>query len=178
MRQLIALRPDVAVLGSFDDYVTRVPEPTADRTPDGVSPTAWGRGLRRTYARLAGAGIPVVAIRGTPRPGFDVPACLSRQAAGLPMAHSCAYEREEALHYGARAAQLSAARDVAARGLPVAAIDLVDQVCPAARCGVVRDGVIQFTDDNHLSASFTRSAAGALGTRLDAALAAMGVRLP
>ena len=178
IRQLIALRPDVAVLGSFDDYVTRVPEPTADRTPDGVSPAAWRRGLRRTYARLAGAGIPVVAIRGTPRPGFDVPACLSRRAAGLPMAGPCVYERDDALHYGARTAQLSAARDVAARGLPVDAIDLLDQVCPTVRCGVVRDGIVQFTDDNHLTASFTRRAARALGTRLDVALGRMGVRLP
>ncbi len=143
-----------------------------------VSPDAWARGLRRTYGRLAGAGVPVVAIRGTPYPGFDVPACLSRRAAGLPMADACEYDRADALHGAARAAQLTAVRDVAARGLPIAAIDLADEVCAAPRCGVVRDGRVVFTDDNHLTASFTHAAAGAVGARLDAVLAPMGVRLP
>jgi hypothetical protein len=179
VRRLIALKPDVAVLSSYDEYVTRDAEPSGDRASDGrVSPTAWGRGLRRTYARLAGAGVPVVAIRGTPYPGFDVPACLSRRAARLPMADGCVYDRDRALHGPARAAQRSAADEVAARGLPVAAIDLADEVCAAARCEVLRDGRVVFTDGNHLTASFTRSAAGALGARLDAALAPMGVRLP
>ena len=94
------------------------------------------------------------------------------------MAGACEYERDEALHYAARDAQLSAARDVASRGLRVTTIDMVDEVCPTPRCGVVRDGVVQFTDDNHLTASFARGAASALGARLDAALAPLGVALP
>jgi hypothetical protein len=179
VRKLIAVKPDVAVLSSYDEYVTREVDASGERGADGrVSPTAWGRGLRRTYGRLAGAGVPVVAIRGTPYPGFDVPACLSRRAARLPMAAACEYNRDEALHGAARAAQLSAVRDVAGRGLPVAAIDLTEAVCATPRCGVLRDGRVVFTDGNHLTASFTRSAADALGARLDAALAPMGVRLP
>jgi hypothetical protein len=179
IRRLIALKPDVAILSSFDEYVTRVPEPSAGRTSDGrVSPDAWERGLRRTYTQLAGAGIPVVAIRGTPRPGFDVPACLSRRAANLPFAGECAYDRDEALHGAARDAQLVAARAVAARRLPVTTIDLADEVCGAPRCGVVRDGVVVFTDDNHLTASFTRGESPVFGARLDAALLPLGVQLP
>jgi peptidoglycan/LPS O-acetylase OafA/YrhL len=179
VRRMIALRPDVAVLSSYDEYVTRDAGVSGDRVSDGgISPAAWGRGLHRTYARLAGAGVPVVAIRGTPYPGFDVPACLSRRAAGLPMADACEYVRDEALHGPARAALLSAVRDVAARGMPVAAIDLAGEVCAAPRCGGMRDGRVVFTDGNHLTASFTRATAGALGARLDAALAPMGVRLP
>ena len=94
------------------------------------------------------------------------------------MAGPCEYERDEALHYAARTAQAAAVRAVAARGLPVTAIDLTDAVCATSRCGVARRGVVVFTDDNHLTASFTRAAAGALGARLDAALARMGLRLP
>jgi hypothetical protein len=94
------------------------------------------------------------------------------------MADACEYDRDEALHGEARAAQLTAVRDVAARGLPVAAIDLAGEVCAARRCGVMREGLVVFTDGNHLTAGFTRAAAGALGARLDAALAPMGVRLP
>ena len=178
VRKLIALDPDLAVLSSYDEYVTRDAERSGGLPPEArVSPQAWGRGLRRTYARLAGEGIPVVAIRGTPYPAFDVPACLSRRAAGLPMADACEYDRDDALHGAARAAQLSAVRDLAARGLPVAAIDLADEVCATTPCGVMRGGRVVFTDGNHLTASFTRSAAGVLGARLYAALASMGVRL-
>ena len=177
IRRMIALKPAVAVLSSYHEYVAREAGRSAAR--DGrVSPEAWGRGLRRTYARLAGAGVPVVAIQGTPHPGFDVPACLSRRAAGLPMAGACMYERDEALHGPARAALRGAVRDVSARGLPVAVIDLAGEVCAARRCGVVRDGRVVFTDDNHLTASFTRATAGAVGAKLDAALAPIGVRLP
>ncbi len=134
--------------------------------------------MRRTYARLADAGVPVVAIRGTPYPGFDVPACLSRRAAGLLMAEVCEYARDDALHVAARAAQVAAVSDVAARGLAVAGIDLADAVCGSARCAVVRGGQVVFTDGNHLTAGFTRSAAGTVGEKLDAALAGVGVKLP
>jgi peptidoglycan/LPS O-acetylase OafA/YrhL len=179
VQRLIALQPDVAVLSNYDEYVTRDATPSADEATDGrISPAAWGRGLRRTYTRLADAGVPVVAIRGTPYPGFDVPACLSRRAARLPMADACGYDRNEALHASARAVQLDVVREISARGLAVTAVDLADEVCAASACGVMRDGRVVFTDGNHLTASFTRSAANGLGTRLDAALSSMGMRLP
>jgi hypothetical protein len=71
-----------------------------------------------------------------------------------------------------------AAQTAAARGLPVAFVDMNDQVCVGPRCPVVRDGVIVFTDDNHLTASFSRQTAPVLGARLAAALGSLGVRLP
>ena len=179
VRRLIAHKPAVAVLSSYDEYVMREGGLSRPGAMEGrVTPAAWGRGLQRTYMRLAGAGVPVVAIRGTPYPGFDVPACLSRRAACLPMSDACTYDRDDALHGAARTALLSAVRDVAARGLPVAAIDLADEVCATQQCGVVRNGRVVFTDGNHLTAGFTRAAAVTLGVRLDAALATMGVRLP
>jgi hypothetical protein len=125
----------------------------------------WRGGLRRTYARLATAGIATVAIRGTPRTWFNVPSCLSRRAANLPFAQVCDYDRDRSLSRAAIAAQTDAAR-----GLPIGFVDMNDQICATPRCDVVRNGVIVFTDDNHLTASFTRSVAPVLGARLDAAL--------
>ena len=179
VRRLIAIEPAVAVLSSWDEYVTREAESAGGQPSLGrVSPAAWERGLRRTYARLAAADIPVVTIRGTPYPGFDVPACLSRRAAQLPMADGCGYDRDRALHGPAGAAQRAAVRDLAGRGLPVASVDLTDQVCAGVRCSVVRGGEVVFTDSNHLTASFTRATARVLGARLDAALTTIGIRLP
>ena len=79
VRQIIAMRPHAAILSSWDHYM-----PVSGKGNDWqVTPEMWRSGLRRTYERLSQAGVPVVAMRGTPRTWFDVPACLSRKAAGL-----------------------------------------------------------------------------------------------
>jgi len=102
-----------------------------------------------------------------PRTGFDVPECLSRRAARLPFARACTYDRATSLSRIGITAQ-----DRAARGLPVVLIDMNDQVCDTPRCPVVRHGAIVFTDDNHLTASFSRSIAPVLGERVAAAMTA------
>jgi hypothetical protein len=161
LRRIVTMRPAGVILSSWDHYIP----------PDGtgsdwqVTPELWQRGLRRTYARLTAAHLPVVAIRGTPRTWFDVPACLSRRAARLPFAAECTYERERALSRAAIAAQSDAAR-----GLPVRFVDMNDQICAAPRCGVIRNGAVVFADDNHLTATFSRSVAPVLGERLAVAL--------
>ena len=161
MRRIVAMRPAAVILSSWDHYIP----------PDGtgadwqVTPAMWRTGLRRTYERLTGAGLPVVAIKGTPRTWFDVPSCLSRRAAALPFAAECGYDRARSFSRAAVDAQLAAAR-----GLPVRFVDMNDQICATARCGVVKNGVVVFTDDNHLTASFTRSLAPVLGARIARAL--------
>ncbi|MFL5618564.1 MAG: acyltransferase family protein [Gemmatimonadaceae bacterium] len=161
LRRIVAMRPAAVVLSSWDHYIP----------PDGkaedwqVSPTMWERGLRRTYARLTAAGINTIVLRDVPRTGFDVPACLSRLAARLPFARACTYDRETSVSRIAIVAQ-----DRAARGLPVFLLDMNDQVCDTPRCQVVRNGAIVYTDDNHLTESFSRSIAPALGMRIAAAM--------
>jgi hypothetical protein len=157
LQRIIAMRPSAVILSSWDHYMP----PNGKGSDWQVTPDMWQRGLRRTYARLAAAGIKTVAIRGTPRTWFDVPACLSRRAAGLPFARRCEYSRDRSMSPAAVAAQ-----NDAARGLPVRFVDMNDQICTSARCGVLRNGAVVFTDDNHLTATFTRSAAPILGERL------------
>jgi hypothetical protein len=72
VRRIVAMRPAAAVLSSWDHYVGA--DGRADR--DHISAEAWGRGLRRTYARLAAAGIPVVVLRAARR----APASTCRRA--------------------------------------------------------------------------------------------------
>ena len=49
--------------------------------------------------------------------------------------------------------------------------DIDQQIDLAARtCDVVRDGLVVFTDDNHLTATFSRSVAEVLGDRIAAAM--------
>ncbi|HYC49907.1 MAG TPA: acyltransferase family protein [Gemmatimonadaceae bacterium] len=163
VQKIIAMRPQGAILSSWDHYMPL----DGSKSDWQVTPEAWRDGLRRTYSRLTAAGIPTVAIRGTPRTWFDVPQCLSRRAAKLPLSFDCQYDRATALSPISRRAQ-----DEAARGLPVKFVDMNDQVCPPEwrRCPVTRNGVVVFTDDNHLTRSFSASTAPVLGARLQAAL--------
>jgi len=161
VQRIIAMRPTAAILSSWDHYL-----PLDGKGSDWqVTSQMWENGLRRTYQRLSKAGVPVVAMRGTPRTWFDVPACLSRRAAGLIRARDCAYDRARSLSRVAIDAQTRAAH-----GLSVAFIDMNDRICSSARCPTMRDGIVVFTDDNHLTASFSRSVAPVLGERLEAAV--------
>jgi hypothetical protein len=159
---LIEQKPRAVILSSFDSYIE-----TGDgmRSEYQVHESAWTEGLRRTYSRFSHAGIPVIVIRGTPRVPFDVPACLSRRAARLPFATDCTYALDRAFMARARRAQ-----EHAAQGLNVTFVDMQDQVCGTARCDTFRDGTVLFTDDNHLTATFSRSMGTVLGERLAAAM--------
>jgi len=161
LRRIVAMRPAAVILSSWDHYM-----PTDGKGSEWhVTPEAWREGLRRTYGRIANAGIPVVALRGTPRTWFDVPSCLSRWTAHLPGAQECVYERARSLSPVAADAQTAAAQ-----GLRVGFVDMNDQICPTARCPVMRDGIVVFTDDNHLTASFSRSLATVFGERIERAV--------
>jgi len=169
VRQIIAMRPHAAILSSWDHYV-----PAHGRGNDWqVTPEMWRRGLRRTYERLSQAGVPVVAVRGTPRTWFDVPACLSRQAARLYRARECTFDRARSLSPVAIEAQTEAAS-----GLGVAFVDMNDEVCSTGRagCPVMKDGIVIFTDDNHLTATFSQSVSEVFGGRVEAAVRSLAKR--
>jgi hypothetical protein len=161
LRRLAAQRPRAVILSNADYYMEG----------DGVGPSlpeaVWAEGLRRTYTRLTRMGIQVIVMRDVPWAPFDVPSCLSRRAAGLPFATDCRFEPN--LEFMARA---QGAQDKAARGLGVRFIDLNDQVCDmgGGRCATERDGMVLYTDDDHISRTFSRSLGLVLGERLDAAL--------
>jgi len=161
LRRILAMRPSAVILSSWDHYVS-----TDGSGGDWqVTPTTWQVGLRKTYQRLTSAGLPVVVIRGTPRTWFDAPACLSRRSAHLPFADACTYDRARSFNRIAAAAQTEAARS-----LPIRFVDMNDQICASRRCSVERGGLVVFTDDNHLTATFSRSMAPVLGARVASAL--------
>jgi len=167
IQRVIAMRPDAVLLSSYDHYIPFDIPVAAANSDWQVSDGEWQRGLRATYSRLAGAGLPLIAMRGTPRTWFDVPACLSRRAAWLPFSPPCTFDRSRA--WSPRAVE---AQTAAARGLPVQFLDMNDQICTDASCSVLRGDMIMYTDDNHLTASFTRSLAPVLGRRLESLLGA------
>lgn len=164
MRRLAAAKPRAVILSNSDNYLNA--QGGLGGIP-GLPEAVWIEGLRRTYARLDQMGIEVIVLRGLPWVPFDVPSCLSRRAARLPLATDCEFVPDRAFLARAQRAQ-----DRAARGLPVRFVDLNDQVCRAgpAHCATERSGIILYTDDNHITRSFSRSLGPVLGQRLAGAL--------
>jgi peptidoglycan/LPS O-acetylase OafA/YrhL len=158
LQRILRERPTAVILSSWDHYIAMDERASSWQ----VTPEQWEAGLRRSYTRLTNAGIRVIVMRDVPRTHFDVPQCLSRRAAGLPFARSCLYQREKSISLLGISAQ-----NRAARGLPVSFIDMNDVICAASRCSPVRNGVVVFTDDNHLTATFSRSVADILGARIE-----------
>jgi peptidoglycan/LPS O-acetylase OafA/YrhL len=163
LRRIVRMQPSAVILSSYDHYMA-LPGNESDRR---VSPEAWRTGLRRTYSTLSSARINTLVLRGTLVPGFDAPACLSRQAAGSPFRiRPCEYERASALHPRGVAAQ-----NDAARGLDrIAFVNMNDRICATDICSVVQRGDIVFRDDDHLTATFSLAQSAVLGVRLSAAL--------
>ena len=162
LRRIVAMRPDLVLLSSYDHYL-RI------GGSYNVTSDSWREGLRRTYGLLSHARIPTIAIRDVPQAGFDVPGCLSRRAAGAPFAKQCVYRLSDGISVPARVAQ-----DEAARGLSnIEFVDMTDRFCDRGVCPAVRRGAIVFRDDDHLTATFSRNEAPALGARISAAVARM-----
>jgi len=157
IQRIVRIRPAAVVLSSWDHYIAMDGSSSSWQ----VTPEQWEAGLRRTYTRLTAAGIRTIVMRDVPRTHFDVPQCLSRRAAGLPFSSPCEYSRSGSLSpLGTRA------QDRAARGLPLRFVDMNDLICPTGTCAPVVNGEVVFTDDNHLTAAFSRSLGSALGERI------------
>jgi peptidoglycan/LPS O-acetylase OafA/YrhL len=167
LRQILALRPSLVVLSSYDHYIPA----DGDASAWNVTPALWQAGLRRTYGLLSSAGITTIAMRDVPDAGFDAPACLSGQASRTAFrTRGCDYDLAESLRKSAIDAQ-----SAAARGLRnVAIVSMNDRVCSRSPCSVLQRGVIVFRDGDHLTAAFSRAEARILGERIVAAATRIG----
>ena len=167
LRQILALRPDIVVLSSYDHYIPADGEASSWN----VTPASWEAGLRRTYGMLSRAGIKTIAMRDVPDAGFDAPSCLSRRASGAPFQiRDCSYELVDGLRFSAIAAQRAAARGLS----NVVIVDMNDRVCPRSPCSVVQRGSVVFRDDDHLTTAFSRAEGPVLGARIVAAVRSIG----
>ena len=130
---------------------------SGDRLSGQAAQQEWRDGWTRTLERLTAAGVPVAVLRDTPWPGTDVARCVSQH---LDQPSTCDV---------GRGALASPSFDVGvARSVPGATpVDLTSAVCSADRCPAVIGPSLVYRDDNHLTATFSRS----LSARLAASLA-------
>ncbi len=111
--------------------------------------------IARAVGRIPGR---VLIMVDTPRTSVDIPGCIAEHASDV---RPCAISRAVGFTslFGDREAQAAA---LSGAGL----IDLIPSVCPAMSCQVVRDGMILYRDNHHLTATFSRSLGPALGAAL------------
>jgi len=152
MVRLASLKPTLVVASSASSYAPFVGNPDTQALAD------WRRGLELSLARLAAAAEHVVLLRDTPLPGFHVPRCIARDRM------ACSYVADAPPQRLAFEVEQTAT----ARSERVTLVDMTPEVCPAFTCEVERDGVVKFHDAQHLSASYARTLATALWTRLPA----------
>lgn len=159
IKRIIALNPAAVVI--------------ANRQLQNFSPglkgpdDTWREGSRKTLERLNSAGITTVLLRDTPSPGFDVPDCMSGDTSWWAKKHAaeknpCMLVRGKALNEG-----IFHAEQEAAEGLQhVSILDLSDFFCDGAVCPPMKNGLLVYSDESHISEPFARSIAPAVGDRL------------
>ena len=108
-------------------------------------------GYQRILSQIVDAGVPVLVIRDTPDPGFDVPACVAEHPDDLSACDGSLRRWESAE---------PAIKAVEAIDSPLLRlVDLTDRFCDAERCRAVNGGVITYFDANHMTVTYARTLA-------------------
>jgi peptidoglycan/LPS O-acetylase OafA/YrhL len=142
--------------------------------------------LASTWARLADAGIEVLALADNPHPDKEVWQCVSEHVKQLS---KCAFDRTLGVQTSAAGLQKAAVRQAGGRIVQAATsgptmasvakdstgrrppvyLDLVDSICPAVRCAPVIGHVLVYRQAAHLTATYVATLAPRLGALLRAA---------
>ncbi|MGW5877913.1 acyltransferase family protein [Nocardiopsis terrae] len=153
--ELRRLKPDLLVTSSS---AAGVPH---GRAPGPEARGAMAEGMAEQWERVTAAGVPILAIRDTPRTTPDVLDCLASSTRDLS---SCDRPASAAL-------ELDDPQELAVRRVEGAElIDLTDLICTEDTCPAVVGNVVVYRDSHHLTETYARLLADALGTRMDEAL--------
>jgi peptidoglycan/LPS O-acetylase OafA/YrhL len=158
IEEIVAIHPSAVVMASYTGATIR-----GFHTEAPISTEDLRSGTRRTLEKLSRVGVPIVVLRDTPLPPFDVPSCVARRA--LQQLHApatCDFDASVARNDTAFSAERAAAD-----GLPnIYFLDLSDLICPGSSCPAIQHGLIVYRDDNHLASTFAETLAPAVRARL------------
>ncbi len=129
-----------------------------DADPGEDQQTTIVRGLVESWRAQAERGTRIIAIRDNPRATRGTAACVARHR--LLANEYCALDRVRAL--GSFDPHATATRALPGSSL----IDLTDLYCDAGTCPAVIGNVVVYRDDNHITATFSRTLAPRLGEEL------------
>jgi len=157
--RLVAMRPAVIVVSNRQ----------LQNFSSGLRPKeqVWGEATRRTLQRFDSAGIQTVLLRDTPDPQTDILDCLTGDLSWWSRWRAskrdpCNSSREQALD----GALFRAEQDALAGLRHASVLDLSDFFCDGPVCPPIRNEMIVYRDDSHITWKFARSLAPALADRL------------
>ena len=154
LEQIEADPPDVVVL--------QTTETAKDSSSEVLRP-----GIKRLVEQLTGEGIAVIGFRDNPRSDKSLYECASTVGPET-MVGGCVFPKEDVM----------AAEDPAKflEEIPLFhQIDASDMLCPDDVCGTIIGDVFVYMDDNHVSATYSRTMAPELASRIKQA---MGIEQP
>jgi len=160
IEKIVALQPSLIVMASYNGATVK----QDDYMPDLMTSEEVRDGTEWTVQRLQRATVPIVILRDTPIPPFNIPACLARRE--MNHIESCDFDTSKSLNTAAYEAE----REASAGFSRVYLVDLTDSICRGALCPATVHEQPIYRDDNHLTAAFAASLAPILEARLENAV--------
>ena len=158
LARLVKERPQfVLTSGNFGNIVVE----NGKNLDDADSVTATTAGMAATLKQLTAVGAKVLVLRDTPRPGIDIPDCVS--SAGQSLA-KCATDRTVALSGASTGVEQAAAKQVKGAGY----VDLDTSVCPSDPCAPIIGNVLVYRDPDHMTATYAGTLRPILARAIDA----------
>lgn len=119
----------------------------------------WVQGVTTTTTELVDTGAPVYVIEDTPYPRVDIPTCLAQHVQDVT---ECALSPVEAYSDPER-------RERTADAASAAGAEIIDPsawFCTADLCPAISGNVIVYSDNSHMSATYSKTLATVLGDEL------------
>lgn len=146
LERIAELGPDLVIVSSSSRYA--LPENLAE---GGVN-EAWLAANNALLGKLSSIARRVVLVHDTPWAYSSIPNCLSRARwRGLDAIASCSFDAVQ----GSSRDRMLAERQAADKFENVDAVDMTTIVCPNGRCSPLRDAMILFSDEHHLTATYS-----------------------
>ena len=122
---------------------------------ENITSALAGAALGEMVARIPGA---TAILVDTPDPGRDVPACLSKHPSDI---RACLFAQDDADNR-----EIGIAERVAADVSGARLIDLTANICTEWPCSPISGSVLIYRDEDHMTATFSRSLAAPLGVEI------------
>ena len=156
VREIVAMHPAAVITSNYASHYLQ---------QGGVTAAEWEKGLHKTLAQIAGAGIRVLVLHDPPAPSFNVPVCLAR-AAWTNSGNPCSFEPDLRLDH-----TIMRLETQATEGLPdTEVVDISSLICDGEQCGPSRNGRMLYRDGHHLTASYVLALAPVLETKMSSLL--------
>ena len=165
IQRIVAMHPTIIALVDDKTYRVVMRDGTEHADSSAAARAVWHDGLLRTVAALRPAGARPVMLADTPHPVGDIPQCLVKH---IDEPTKC----DVSVREGYNAADGELERRAAHDAGEVPYLSLIRHLCDASTCPASRDGMVRYSDSNHLSVAFAASLAPHLSDALTEALGA------